>query len=68
MSVNIVLNIKCHLDGDYNFVEYVDAFLEAMCIYMIPQQFFLIHPPRDKLCVTKGEVILKATRHNIFAS
>lgn len=40
MSVNIVLNIKCHLDGDYNFVEYVDAFLEAMCIYMIPQQFF----------------------------
>lgn len=37
MSVNIVLNIKCHLDRDYNFVEYVDAFLEAMYIYMIPQ-------------------------------
>lgn len=40
MFVNIVFNIKCYLDGDYNFVEYVDAFFEVMCIYMIFKQFF----------------------------
>lgn len=66
MSINIVLRtVKCHLDSDFSFVEHVDEFVEAMCVCMIPGSF-LIHPPRDTLCVTKGEAILKATRHNIY--